>query len=41
VFDVPKGDGVTFIYIDAPERNDRDRSCVPITVKVKKVVFPQ
>lgn len=41
VFDVPKGDGVTFVYIDAPERDPKDRgACLPITVKVKKVVFP-
>lgn len=41
VFDVPKGDGVTLIYIDAPERDPKDRgACLPITVKVKKVVFP-
>jgi tetratricopeptide (TPR) repeat protein len=41
VFDVPRGDGVTFVYIDAPprERNARG-ACLPITVKVKKVVFP-
>ena len=41
VFDVPKGDGVTFVYIDAPTRDPKERgACLPITVKVKKVVFP-
>lgn len=41
VFDVPRGDVVTYVYIDAPMREPKDRgACLPITVKVKKVVFP-
>jgi tetratricopeptide (TPR) repeat protein len=43
-FDVPKGDGVTFVFIDAtgpdPQDKSAQRACLPITVRVKKVVFP-
>jgi hypothetical protein len=39
VFDVPKGDGVTYVYLDAPARPDRS-TCIPFTVKTKKLVFP-
>lgn len=39
VFDVPKGDGVTYVYLDAPPKPDRS-GCTPFTVKTKKLVFP-
>lgn len=39
-FDVPKGDGVTYVFIDAAPRDPKDRGCIPITVRVKKVSFP-
>ena len=39
VFDVPKGDGVFYVYIDAGPKPDRS-ACMPFTVKTKKLVFP-
>ena len=39
VFDVPKGDGVFYVYIDAGAKPDRS-ACMPFTVKTKKLVFP-
>ncbi|MEO7092509.1 MAG: tetratricopeptide repeat protein [Polyangiales bacterium] len=39
VFDVPKGDGVLYVYIDAGAKPDRS-ACMPFTVKTKKLVFP-
>lgn len=39
VFDVPKGDGVYYVYIDAGITPDRSK-CLPFTVKTKKLVFP-
>jgi hypothetical protein len=40
-FEVTKGDGVLFVYIDSPEQKDSDRGgCMADTVKTKKVVFP-
>lgn len=39
VFDVPKGDGVFYVYLDAGAKPDRSK-CTPFTVKIKKLVFP-
>ncbi len=39
VFDVPRGNGVTYVYLDAPPKPDRSK-CTPFTVKTKKLVFP-
>ncbi|MBA3464658.1 MAG: tetratricopeptide repeat protein [Deltaproteobacteria bacterium] len=41
-FEVPKGPGVTFVFVDAPNADDEKRGgCVQINVKVKKVAFPR
>ncbi len=42
VFDIPKGDAVTYVYIDADEPPDGAPrpACVKITVKTRKVSFP-
>ncbi len=42
VFDIAKGDGVTFVYVDADEPADGAPRppCVKLTVKVKKLSFP-
>lgn len=41
-FDVPKGDGVLFVFVEAAEPGDGEPRprCLPATVRVKKVSFP-
>lgn len=39
VFDVPRGEGVTFVYLDAGPR-EKGASCHPVTVRQQKVRFP-
>ncbi len=39
LFDVPPGNGVLYVYIDAGPTPDR-KQCLPFTVKTKKLVFP-
>ena len=41
-FDIPKGDAITFVYIDADEPDDGAPRppCLKLSVKVKKVSFP-
>jgi len=39
LFDVPKGNDVIYVYVDAGDKPDRG-ACLPHTVKIKKLVFP-